>query len=417
MMSATYENMACTQCGCVCDDLRLTVEAGRIVRAEGSCHLSEPWFLQQSPQPRPVAEIAGVPASLETALDRAADILRKARAPLIYGLARSSTEGQRAAAALADRIGATIDTNASHCHAHSVMAVQDAGEQTCSLGEVKNRADLVIYWGTNPLESHPRHMERYAVDPTGEFVPGGRADRYVVVVDVKKTESAARADLFLKVKPGADFDVLWTLRALVKGLDVPAEPKLVDLARRMKACRFGVAFFGLGLSLSRGGHRNVEALLRLVRDLNHHTRFYARRMRVQGDVSGADLVLAWQTGYPFSVNLGRGYPRYNPDEFSAAGLLERGEVDACVLVGSEGVPRFPQAARDALSKIPTVALEYPTFASTVLPTVRFTTAVYGLHVPGTAYRMDEIPVPLRACLLPFYPSDDRVLSELERRCS
>lgn len=414
-MAATYENMACTQCGCVCDDLRLTVDAGRIVRAEGSCSLSEPWFLQQTPQPRPIAELCGLPAALDTALDRAAAILRSARAPLLYGLARSSTEGQRAAASLADRLGATIDTNASHCHAHSVMALQDAGEQTCSLGEVRNRADLVIYWGSNPLGSHPRHMERYAVDPVGEFLPGGRADRFVVVVDVEETDSARRADQFLRVEPGGDFDMLWTLRALVRGLDIPAAPELVDLVKRMKACRFGITFFGLGLSLSRGGHRSVEALLRLVRDLNDHTRFYARRMRVQGDVSGADLVLAWQTGYPFSVNLGRGYPRYNPDEFSAAGLLERNEVDACVLVGSEGVLKFSQSARDRLASIPTIVLDYPMYPSTILPTVRFTTAVYGLHVPGTAYRMDEVPVPLRACLPPCYPSDDAILTELERR--
>ena len=91
----------------------------------------------------------------------------------------------------------------------------------------------------------------------------------------------------------------------------------------MKTCRSGVVFFGLGLSQSGLGHLNVEALLRLVTELNAHTRFYARRMRVQGDVAGADSVLCWQTGYPFSVNLSRGYPRYNPGEYSANDLLER----------------------------------------------------------------------------------------------
>jgi formylmethanofuran dehydrogenase subunit B len=85
--------------------------------------------------------------ALEVALDRAAQILQVPRSPLIYGLSRSSTEGQRAAVALADRIGATSDTTASLCHAPSVMGLQEAGESTCSLGEVKNRADLVMFWG------------------------------------------------------------------------------------------------------------------------------------------------------------------------------------------------------------------------------------------------------------------------------
>jgi formylmethanofuran dehydrogenase subunit B len=417
------EDVACTVCGCVCDDLRVTLDQGRVVQAEGACRLAEPWFLGQGRREPPVASVGGRPASLEAGVDRAAEILAAARCPLIYGLSRSSTEGQQAAVALAEQIGATIDTTASLCHAPSVLALQEAGESTCTLGEVKNRADLVLFWGSNPVESHPRHFERYSVQPPGQFVPSGRAGRFVVVADVKPTPSTEAADLFLPVEPGRDFEALWTLRGLVRGL--PAEsaaptgaplPLLEELAGRMKSCRYGVAFFGLGLSMTGLGHRSVEALLLLVRDLNDHTRFYARRMRVQGDVTGADSVLAWQTGYPFSVNLARGYPRYNPGEFSAQEVLERGEADACLLVGTEGVARFSAAAVDHLRQIPTIALDYPTVESAVVPTVRFTTAVYGVHRRGTAYRMDEVPIPLRAFLPTDYPGDDEVLRLIAEKC-
>ena len=51
----------------------------------------------------------------------------------------------------------------------------------------------------------------------------------------------------------------------------------------------------------------------------------------------------------------------------------------------------------------------------VAPTVRITTAVYGVHLPGTAYRMDEVPIPLRAVLPASYPSDAEVLAAIERR--
>jgi formylmethanofuran dehydrogenase subunit B len=410
------ENVACTVCGCVCDDLRITLDRGRIVKAEGACHLAEPWFLGQDQSSPPVATIDGNPGPLEGAVARAAEILVAARSPLIYGLSRSSTEGQRAAVALADAIGATIDTTASLCHAPSILALQEAGESTCSLGEVKNRADLVVFWGSNPVESHPRHFERYSVFPTGQFIPGGRADRFVVVADVRPTASTQAADLFLPIESGRDFEALWTLRSLIQGHPVEAGSStgaplalLEDLARRMKSCRYGIVFFGLGLSMMRLGHRSVEALLLLVRDLNDFTRFYARRMRVQGDVTGADSVLAWQTGYPFSVNLARGYPRYNPGEFSAQGMLERGEADACLLVGSEGVARFSDAAVAHLRQIPTIALDYPIVESAIPPSVRFTTAVYGVHLPGTAYRMDEVPIPLRAFLPASYPSDADIL--------
>src|SRR5689334_14412778 len=102
-MPTTIPDIACTLCGCVCDDLRVTVDAGRVVRAEGACHLAEPWFLGLAEGACPGASIAGRPVPLAKALDRAAEVLAAARAPLFYGLSRS-TEGQRAAVALAERL-------------------------------------------------------------------------------------------------------------------------------------------------------------------------------------------------------------------------------------------------------------------------------------------------------------------------
>ena len=69
------------------------------------------------------------------------------------------------------------------------MAVQSVGESTATLGEIKNRSDLVIYWGSDPLVSHPRHLERL-IDAPGMFVPAGRRGRHLVVVDVVETETA-----------------------------------------------------------------------------------------------------------------------------------------------------------------------------------------------------------------------------------
>ena len=419
-----FEDVACTVCGCVCDDLKLTVQEGRIVAAEGACNLAEPWLLAQDSRRPPTAEVAGCPVPWKSAVANAAEILRAAKSPLIYGLSRSSTQGQRQAVRLADALGANIDTTASLCHAPSIMALQQVGESTCSLGEIKNRAEIVIYWGSNPAVSHPRHMERYATLPQGEFVPEGREGRTLVVVDIQPTETSKEADLFIQVEPGGDFDVLWTLRGLVQGLtfsedNVAGVPMAVlrDLAERMKGCQCGVFFFGLGLTQRGVGHANVEALLRLTRDLNAHTRFHARRMRVYGDVAGADTVLCWQTGYPFSVNLARGYPRYSPGEYSANDLLGRGEVDACLLVGSEGIEPLSAAAKEQLAKIPVIVLDYPqadipALEQPLIPAVKFTTAVYGIHCPGTAYRMDELPIPLRPVLSSEYPSDDEVLSAI-----
>ena len=89
-----------------------------------------------------------------------------------------------------------------------------------------------------------------------------------------------------------------------------------DLMERMKAAKFGVIFFGMGLTMTRGKHCNSEALLALTRDMNAYTRFVAKPNRGHGNVTGADNVVAWRTGYQFGVNHARGYPRFNPGEYT-----------------------------------------------------------------------------------------------------
>ena len=419
------ENATCTFCGCVCDDMALTVEGGRITKAKNACVLGKAWFLDHQPDgSRPEALVGGAPASTGEGIEAAARILARARYPVVYGLSDTTAEAQRVAVEIADVIGACLDTTTSVCHGPSGIAFQAVGEPTCTLGEIKNRADMVIFWGGNPAESHPRHFTKYSVTPKGMHLPNGRKDRYIVLVDVRRTPSARAADLFLQVKPGKDFEVLWALRALVKGVAVDAGIEaetgvslatLQGLVERMKRARFGVFLFGMGLSMTRGKHYNAAALLALARDLNRFTRFLAKPMRGHGNVTGADNVVSWSTGYPFAVNFARGYPRFNPGEFTTVDLLARGEADAALIISADPAANFPQVAIEHLKRIPTVVLD-PFLSETArIARVAITTAVYGINVPGTVYRMDDVPIRLRPALPSRYPSDEEVLRRIVRR--
>jgi formylmethanofuran dehydrogenase subunit B len=295
------------------------------------------------------------------------------------------------------------------------------GKVTCTLGEVKNRADFIIYWGGNPAECHPRHFTKYSLMQKGKFVPRGRKDRTMVLVDIRETPSAKAADIFLQVRPAKDFEVLTILRALVKGQEVDPDlvaetgvtvEQLQDLADRMKRARFGVLFFGMGLSMTRGKHMNSAAALTLVAELNAFTKFVAMPMRGHGNVTGADVVMRWTTGYPFGVNLCRGYPRYNPGEFSTVDLLVRGDVDAALILGADPGATMPQPAIDHLGRIPTVVLDPKVTHTSRLARVHITTAVTGISAAGTVYRMDEIPLPLRPALDSPYPTDEDVVRRI-----
>lgn len=419
------EDATCTFCGCVCDDIDLTVEGHKIVDAKRACVLGNSWFLNHEIEDRPSCLVEGQPASVEEGIERASQILANAYYPLTYGLSDTTSESQRVAVGISDWIGGLVDTTTSVCHGPSGMAFQGVGEVTCSLGEVRNRGDMIIFWGSNPAESHPRHFTKYSLMPKGMFVPNGRKDRTCVIVDVRKTKSAKAADIFIPIRPRKDFEALWTLRALASGIELDAEqveretgnPLSVwtDLMDRMKAARFGVIFFGMGLTMTRGKHANSEALLALTRDMNRYTRFVCKPNRGHGNVTGADNVVAWRTGYPFGVNMARGYPRFNPGEYTASDVLARGEADAALIVATDPMANFSEKARRHLGSIPFVALDPKETPTTRAAAVAFTVATYGINVPGTVYRMDDVPIPLRPAFKSPHPSDFDILSGIERR--
>jgi formylmethanofuran dehydrogenase subunit B len=295
------------------------------------------------------------------------------------------------------------------------------GKVSCTLGEVKNRADLIVYWGGNPAECHPRHFTKYTLTQKGKFIPNGRKDRTMILVDIRETPSAKAADIFLQVRPTKDFEVITILRALVKGQAVDPNlaaetgltmEQLHDFAERMKNAKFGVLFFGMGLSMTRGKHMNSAALLTLAAELNAFTKFVAMPMRGHGNVTGGDVIMRWTTGYPFGVNLARGYPRFNPGEFSTIDMLIRGDCDAALVLGADPGATMPQPAIDHLARVPTIVLDPKVTHTSKLAKVHITTAVTGVSAPGTAYRMDEIPLPLRPALKSPYPTDEEVIRRI-----
>ena len=472
----TVADSVCLGCGCLCDDIDVQVAtdaAGhqQIVAALRACEIGLHWFgVGQSREPAAATcRIAGKPARFDEAIRRAAEILIAAQAPLVVGLSHSPTASQRAALALAEQLGAAIDSATSRRHAAAQLAMQAVGEVTCTWGEIAARSDLVICWGADPVTTHPRNLERYSREPTSPFLPRGRADRTLVVVDTERTPTADVADQFIALRSGGHFDALWTLRALVQGIDVDDSAIQYTtgvpldtwraLVEWMKAARYGAVLLGDRLEQSPGAHLAIEALLLLVRELNDHTRFVVHGLGSPGNAAGCDEVFTWTTGYPFAVDFRGGYPRYNPDDGSAALLLARGEVDAVLSIGDDALAELPRAASkqmEAVSKpglgataglpssagrdtalrnelalahdvdsrsvlellqgrLPLIALDWRETATLAAAMVAFRVAQPGVATGGTVYRSDGVPLALRPAISATEPTEADVLAALLHR--
>jgi formylmethanofuran dehydrogenase subunit B len=358
-----------------------------------------------------------VASSFQEAYDRAAQILLQASKPLMYGWASTSCEAAKKGILLAEEVGAVLDSTATVCHGPSVIGIEEKGLPGATLGQVKNRADTIVFWGCNPAEAHPRHSLRYSSNSCGRFTPEGREGRKIIVVDVRETKTAKNADKFVRITPGSDYEVISALRMLVagKGDTVPDEvggvlkADLADLADMLKAARFGAVFFGLGITHSRGRYKNIDNALSLVAELNSHTKFVIMPMRGHYNVGGIGQVLAWSSGYPMSVDFTRGGPYFNPGETAACDLLARGDADAALIIAADAVSNFPRATAKALANIPVIQIDPYENPTTLLSDVVIPCAIAGVEVEGTAYRMDGLALRLRKMVDSSFPSDEEIL--------
>jgi formylmethanofuran dehydrogenase subunit B len=444
----------------LCDDIEVTVEDNKIVKMKNGCAVCESKMVHGyndeerllTPMIRKNGELA--PATMDEAVHKAAQILTDAKYPLLFGWSSSTSEAQRVGVELAEELGAALDNTCSICHGPSVMATQEIGIPTCTLGQIRHRADLIIYWACDPWSAHPRHVERYTAFTEGRFeksewkdymekvkgassrkkveaasrrilnryqppprpetctvnAPSPSFQKYgrkMIVVDVRKTMTAEAADYFIQVQPNKDYEVLNALRCLVvdQELDVdtvggvPVE-YLKEVADAMVNCEFGVIFFGLGLTQSAGRFRNIEDAIALTRDLNRKTKFVIMPMRGHFNVTGANVVFAWSTGYPYAIDFSQGYPQYNPGEFTTIDLMKRGDNDATLVISSDPGAHFPKPAVQNMVKHPLIVIDPHMNCTSMLADVVFPTQWCGIECEGTAYRMDHVPIMLRKVVEP-----------------
>jgi len=409
----TVVDVPCLGCGCLCDDLAVTLDRGRVVAVGPECATGRAWFEAaetMSGLPEAAVNARTVPAAEATR--RAVELLARARAPVVFGLTRTVTETVCAALELAEAVGARVVLNRSGSDRARVAAYQELGRVSATLGEVKNRADVVVFWGADPVATHPRHAERYSIDPKGRFVPEGRAGRTVIVVGGRETATSARADLSVRVPPEQEVETLAGLRMAVRGREPgnlaaggADRAALEDLAARLKSARYGAFFYQ--------GSQGWEGATRLVRDLNEYTRFVLLGMGGPGNLPGAEAALTWRTGFLQGVDFRTLTPAATDDVASLDALLCRREVDALLVVADDLPADLSEEARAHLATIPTVVVgPGATAGASPPPAVAIASAVAGFDAAGTVVRPDGVMLRTRLVRGPSLSGDEQRLRDI-----
>jgi formylmethanofuran dehydrogenase subunit B len=207
----------------------------------------------------------------------------------------------------------------------------------------------------------------------------------------------------LQIRTGREFEAAAVLRALLRNIPL-AEVQVLDqtgialaawreLLDRMKKARYGVL-----LSATGSGRSTAEslALARLIRELNDHAHWVHLALPTAANSAGAKNVLTWRTGFSRRVDFSApNSPANVSGLIEAEQLLERGEVDAALVICDDPAEFLSHAAQQYLAAIPTVVIDSQQTAIWQAADVALAAALPGIEAAGTMFRMDGVPLALR----------------------
>lgn len=98
------------------------------------------------------------------------------------------------------------DHQARICHSTTVAGVANTwgyGAMTNSLNDLQNSRSI-LFIGSNPSEAHPVAMQHI-------LLAKERSQAQIIVVDPRFTRTAAKADHYVRIRPGSDVAFIWGL--------------------------------------------------------------------------------------------------------------------------------------------------------------------------------------------------------------
>ncbi|WP_448187984.1 formylmethanofuran dehydrogenase [Azospirillum sp. sgz301742] len=378
---ANQRDVVCPFCGLGCDDLTVRAEPNGLAVESTDCPIARAGFARTDPAEPP--RVGGNAVALDAAVQAAAKALGASDAPLIAGLG-ADVDGVRAALALAERVGAVVDHVHSEGLYRNLAVLQRTGWIATTFAELRNRCDLLVVAGPDPAAFHPRLYERWVTPPPAFQEPATREVVFLCGEPLDSTR-AALAGLPVTVLPGDGAPVGEVAAALSAALTDPshAAPDIAALAERLGKARYAVvAWAAAGFD---GPHADltVERLVRLVQDVNRHTRCAGLPLTGHDNVVGANQVCTWQFGVPLRTSLAGGVPVHDPYRFAWERFIDTADVVLWISAFRAEVPAFPAGK-------PVIVLAPPGTTFTEEPALFIPVGTPGIDHPGHVFRGDTV---------------------------
>ena len=287
------------------------------------------------------------PSNSAVQIEASAVRLQAARRVLVTGFQGVGTDVVVAVCDLAEALGAAVDAGDPEASRPAAPTIARAGEVTADRDELRDRADLVILWFCDPEAACPGFTPRYVTAP----LAAPRARR-TLAVGPAALPTAPPGTEHVSLDRDAAVEAARLVQHVLLHGDPPsgAEPTLAAACRTITLAINQATCVGFVTDDS-PDPVGLEAwsLVHLVRTIAH--RKPAFEIPVRPRAAAFDAVCTWRYGAAGAIaRADRNGGDFRPGEASARQLIERGEVDAVVVVG--GLPPQVEQALTARCKSP-----------------------------------------------------------------
>jgi formylmethanofuran dehydrogenase subunit B len=383
----------------LCDDIVVTSVSP--LKISNGCSKSMAFFEQSLSNTQP--QIAGKTVELNSAIQRAAEILQKSQQPFFAGLG-TEVRGMRAVLNLAEKVGAILDHMHSAASLRNTLALQNSGWQTTTLTEIKNRADLIIAIGTDIVSSHPRFLEKLVHNEQSLFNKP-KPEVHYLGVDA----------------PGNLPEILNVLNALVNNKKVLIEQvngvaisTLESLLEKIKTANYAVLVWSASKLDYPHAELTIQSITRLISKLNETTRVAGLPLNSGDGDTSVSNTCTWRTGYTANIRfIGKtteGIADYRPYSISANQSLQH--CDSLLWIST--LNATPPPASDSDVDARTIVIGHPDMQFTTQPEVFIPVGIPGLDHTGTMFRLDSaVALPLKHVRNSGLPTLAEVLRQIQ----
>jgi formylmethanofuran dehydrogenase subunit B len=210
-----YHSRICTGCNCLCDDVSYYLKKGHMVRTLNLCEIAMKKLRSVTADERILPLSSDI---LTKNLREASKLLKNNGPPLVLGADALDEKGIQASRRFAKKLkgiwlpwGFTGMSRFYEC-------VKQYGWASSLLDEIRDRAETVIFWRADPLDTHHRHLSRYSFFPRGRYTELGNTDRNLAVIADYEAVIEPLCQQFFNIQPDEDIRLIKAL------MNPPLEP-------------------------------------------------------------------------------------------------------------------------------------------------------------------------------------------------